>query len=111
MNHLLANTAISTANANILIGAAKAPHGMPLKMGQHQQGFIIQQMRAYRHMVKPFAPLDRQSAGIILIHNVYWCEIPAIYLQCTAMFLGSIAGTFIIGIGFHDSSIRQPSLH
>ena len=52
---------------NIFDGAAKARHGVPLKMGENQIAVIFREMRSYEIFRKPCAALCRKADRSILI--------------------------------------------
>jgi hypothetical protein len=101
----LADAAIGAANANVLVGTAKAAHRVALKVGQHQHGIIVQLVGANVHFGKPLAVLYRQGCHAVLVHNIHWAERPAVYFQGFAVLCGGVAVALVIGIGFHNGAV------
>ena len=111
MNHGLADTSVGAADADILIGTAKAPHHMAFEMGKHKHGIVLGLMATYGHFRKPFASLHRKHGGAFFVHNIHRCKGPAVHFQRFPMLFRSIAVSVIIGIGFHNGGIGDFLLH
>ena len=111
MDHTLADPAVGTADADVLVSTAETAHGMSLEVRQGKQGIIVCHVGAVRHMIEPFAAFDRQIHSAFLIHDVNIAELrPAVDLQCFAVLFRRVAVTCIEGVGFNNRGILQGRL-
>lgn len=90
------------ADGDILQCSAIASHGMPFKMGQHQEGIIIGQIGPHIVDLNPLAIRDGQRRLARLIHDVHLTDAgPAVLLHGSPMLFGGIALSLIGGVAFH----------
>ena len=107
MDPFFAFTPIRTADADIFIRTAEAPHDMAFEMGEGQHGIIIQHILPDGHLTEPLAALNGEQSRSIFIRDIHRTECPAVDFERPAMFFGRITITFIIGIGLDDMRTRQ----
>ena len=107
MDHLLADTAIRAADADVLVGATEAAHRVALEVREHEQRIVIQEMRADGHLREPLAALDGQHGRAGLIHDIDGREVPAVDGQRLPVLLRRVAVTLIVGIRLDDLRLRQ----
>ena len=96
------------ADGDVLDGAAKARHGVPLEMGQHQIGIIVGKVTAHIIHVDADSALDGDLHAALLIQDVqlgYFRE--AVILCLLPVHGGGGAAAAIGGIAFHDGAIHQ----
>ena len=101
----LADAPVGAADADVLVGAAEASHGMALEMGQGKETVVIRHVRAVGHLLHPFAALNGQGDGALLVHDIHRAEIPAVDLESFAVLLGGIAAALIVSVGLHDDRV------
>ena len=101
MYHRLANPAVCTADADVLVAAAKAALDVALEMGQRQHRVIIHQVVADTHKVEPLAAVHRQIEGPFVVYNVHRAEGPAVDFQCLQMALGGEPVAIVISVGLN----------
>ncbi len=99
------------ADADVLVGAAEAAHGVALKVGQGQKRVVVGQVAAHGHLIKPLAPPDGEHGGALLVQNVHGAEGPAVDLKGLAVLLGGVAVPVVIGVGLYDGAAGQLLLH
>ena len=64
-------------------------------------------MVSHVHFRKPFPILDRKGGGSIFIHDIHRGKGPAVYFQSLSVIFRGVTISFIIGVGFHDDSLRE----
>ena len=104
---LLADAPVGTADADVLVAAAEATHGVALEVGQHQERVIVQHALAHVHLLKPLAALDGERGHAVLVGDVHRAEGPAVDGQGLAVLLGGVAAALIIGVGLDDGGFGQ----
>ena len=94
------------SDGDILQGAAEAAHGVPFKMGKHQDGIII--LKILSHIIDGnlFPALHRQLQFPVLIHDIHPEMLrPAMCLHGFPMLLCGIPLSFIGCIAFHNGAV------
>lgn len=103
VNLTLAHLTRRAADGDILHGATEAAHGMPLEMGKHDHGIVIDQMAAHGHFREVQAAAHRERHIAFLIHDIHGAEIPAVDPERFTMRLRCVAIPPVQRIGFHDA--------
>ena len=80
MDHGFTNAAVSTADTDVLVGAAKAALRMTFEMGENHKRIIVQQIFSDAHVLEPLAAMNRQVRRSVRIHDIHRTERPAIDL-------------------------------
>ena len=83
---------------------------MPLEMGKHDHGIVIDQMAAHGHFREVQAAAHRERHIAFLIHDIHGAEIPAVDPERFTMRLRCVAIPPVQRIGFHDAAFRHPGL-
>ena len=107
MNPGLSDTAVCAADADILIRTAEAAFTVSLKMSQHEQGIVIQNILSHLQLGKPFSAFYRKRRCPVLIHDIDRAERPAVGLQGFSMILRRIAAAVIVGIRLYNRRLRK----
>ncbi len=110
VDHLLADAAVGTADADVLVGAAKAALDMALEVGQSDQGIIVEHMASNTHVVKVVSADHRQICCAFFIHDIHRAECPSVDLEGLAVLLGRVAVTVIIRVCFNNAGILELGL-
>ena len=110
MHLALADAARGEADRDILHRAAEAAHRVTLEMGENDEGVVIHDMAAHRHMVEMEAVTDREVNAAFLVKNVDRAEIPAIHLQRFTVTFRRVAVTFVKGVRLNDVAVRDAAL-
>ena len=110
MHLALADAARGEADRDILHRAAEAAHRVTLEMGENNEGVVIHDMAAHRHMVEMEAVTDREVNAAFLVKNVDRAEIPAIHLQRFTVTFRRVAVTFVKGVRLNDVAVRDAAL-
>ena len=97
----------SQSDGNILQGAPKSAHGMPLEMGQHQHGIIVFDMVAHEILLNLLSLRYGQLHLPLLIQDVHGRDVrPAVELHGVLMRLSSVACALIGRVALHDSAFH-----
>ena len=107
MNPCLADPAVGTADADILIAASETALRMSFEMCQHDKRIVIGKMAPDGHFLKPFAAYDGKRQSVFFIHDVHRTESPSVHLQRLPVLLRRIAIANIICVCFHNAGIGQ----
>jgi len=94
-------------DADVLVGAAKAPHGVALEVGHGQEGVIVQQILPHGHLREPLAALHREHHGAVLVQDVHRAEGPAVDLQGLSVLFCCVAVAVVIGVGLQNGGLGQ----
>ena len=111
VDHGLADAAVGTTDADVLVRTSEAALGMALEVSQGNQRIVVSQGLAHRHLLEPLSALDRQHCGALGIHDIDGAERPSVHLQRLAVLVGGVAVALIVGVGLHDGGILQVLLH
>ena len=103
----LADAAVGTAYADVLVAAAETALGVPLEVGQRHHRVVVLQMTAHRHLGKPFAADDGQFCSAFLVEYVDRAEGPAVHLQGLTVLGGGVAVAGVIGVGLYHCGVGQ----
>ena len=110
MHLALADAARGEADRDILHRAAEAAHRVTLEVGENDEGVVIHDVTAHRHVVEMEAVTDREVNAAFLVENINRAEIPAIHLQRFAVTFCRIAVTFVEGVRLNDVAVRNAAL-
>ena len=103
----LADAAVRTADADVLVGAAEAALHVTLEMGQGQHGVVVQQIFAHGHLREPLSAFHRQKRGAVLVQDVHRGEGPAVHFQSLPVVFRGVAVAVVVGVGLDDGSLRE----
>ena len=107
VNPFLADAPVRAADADILVRAAEAAHGVPLEMGQREERIVVQKILADGHLLEPLAVRHGEQRGALGVHNVYGREGPAVRLESFPVVFRRVAPVIVVGVRLDDGGVRQ----
>ena len=95
------------ADGHVLQRAAKAAHGVPLKMGKHQHGLVFAQPFAHVILHKVKAPFDRQGDLPVLVQDIAGRDVgKPVLADGLPVVLRVIAAPLIGGVAFDNGALQ-----
>ena len=96
------------ADGDVLQRPAEAPHGVPLEVGQHQQGVVVLQVCAHIVLLDHLAAGDGQLHVPVLVHNVHrGGGSPAVGVHGVPVGVGGVAPAVVGGVALHDDAAHM----
>lgn len=103
----LADTAVGTTDADILVAAAEAADAVALEVREGHERVVAGEVRTDRHVGEVLTACDGQESRVFFVEDVNGAESPAVGLDGLTMVLGGVAIAAVVGVGLDDGGIGQ----